>query len=367
MSDPNAHVFRGWKPSPDGRGTIDILHNCLFTIFICCWSALHMNVPADDDSFFTILMRRVKWMLVMLLVPELVGANAMSELGAATLLKRHLHTKWKEHPQLSKWTMTHCFFLTMGGISLQTKAGQRFNPSVPHFIALLENDELEIPDLSLKDIKDRSKADWLIKAIWVSQIIWFAIQIIGRASQHLPIATIEIFTLASVSSAICTYFIWWSKPYNVMQSMPFKTTATLEALDDAKSGWMYNGDVLPGNRRSLDDDFGGKFEIKWLGCSAVLFICLVFGGLHTIGWDNFFDTRVELLLWRISSIACAVIPICIAMVGALGRFAFPVGVLLSVLYTLLRIYLVVEAFAGLRAVPPAVYESVSWPNFVPHI
>jgi hypothetical protein len=195
MSDPNADVFRGWKSSPDGRGTIDILHNCLFTIFICCWSSLHMNVPADDESFFTILMRRVRWMLFMLLAPELVGGSAIGELVAAAILKRILHTKWKEHPQLSKWTLTHCFFLTMGGITIESEAGQRFKPSVPHFLALLEKDELKIPDLSLKDIKDRSKADWLIKAISVSQITWFAIQIIGRAALHLPIATIEIFTL----------------------------------------------------------------------------------------------------------------------------------------------------------------------------
>lgn len=352
------------RPTAGARST-----SCLFTIFISCWSALHMNVPAEDESFFTILMRRVKWMVAMLLAPEIIVGLALKELVAASILKRLLHAKWKEHPQLSKWNLTHCFFLTMGGITLQTEAGQRFIPVVDHFIALLEKDELEIPDLSLKDIKDRSKADWLIKAISISQITWFGIQIIARAALHLPVATIEIFTLASVSCALCTYFIWWSKPYSIMRSMPFKTTATLAALDDAKSRWMYIGNSAPGKRRSFTDCFGDTFTKAWSFSLAVSFICLAVGGFHIIGWDFFFAARVEQLLWRISSTACAVIPLSLLVVVAFTTQAV-LGLLIILLFTcyaLLRIYLVVEAFAGLRAVPPAMYDSVNWSNFIPHI
>jgi hypothetical protein len=173
---------------------------------------------------------------------------------------------------------------------------------------------------------------------------------------------------------MCTYVIWWSKPYDVMHSMSFKTTATLEALDYVRSGSMYTRGIALGKRRSILDGFDGKFQREWLEYSATSFICLAFSGFHIIGWDFFFATRVEQLLWRISSIACAIIPLCVVVMAITQKPYIlntvpPLFIRLIVVmsYTLVRIYLVIEAFAGLRAVPPAVYDSVNWSNFIPHI
>jgi hypothetical protein len=46
---------------------------------------------------------------------------------------------------------------------------------------------------------------------------------------------------------------------------------------------------------------------------------------------------------------------------------FAVNLLLIVSYTLSRIYLMVEVFVGLRALPETAYQSVDWTNFFPHL
>ena len=82
--------FVSWQESPNGRGTMDIIWACLvssfpvsprssyaphckfwntsinvlqFTVFICVWTAVHLNVPAPPgtDSTFDLWLRRIKW------------------------------------------------------------------------------------------------------------------------------------------------------------------------------------------------------------------------------------------------------------------------------------------------------------------
>ncbi|KIW18539.1 hypothetical protein PV08_02827 [Exophiala spinifera] len=55
--------FVPWQDSPNGRGTMDIIWACLFTVFICVWTAVHLNVPAPPgtDSTVDLWLRRIKW------------------------------------------------------------------------------------------------------------------------------------------------------------------------------------------------------------------------------------------------------------------------------------------------------------------
>jgi hypothetical protein len=43
-------ILSGWNPSPNERGTADILLSCLFTIVLCCWTTVCPNVPALSET-----------------------------------------------------------------------------------------------------------------------------------------------------------------------------------------------------------------------------------------------------------------------------------------------------------------------------
>jgi hypothetical protein len=75
----DAELYQSWKSMPEGRGTLSIIYSCLFTVFIYAWSALHQNVPADDDSKSQVFWRKVKWMLIGILAPEFIAVTALDE------------------------------------------------------------------------------------------------------------------------------------------------------------------------------------------------------------------------------------------------------------------------------------------------
>lgn len=43
--------FYAWKPPPNLRRTSDILITCGFTLFLCAWTALHINIPKKGGAF----------------------------------------------------------------------------------------------------------------------------------------------------------------------------------------------------------------------------------------------------------------------------------------------------------------------------
>lgn len=40
----------GWQSDPDGRGTFTLVSSCVFTLTICVYSAMHLNVPPRRES-----------------------------------------------------------------------------------------------------------------------------------------------------------------------------------------------------------------------------------------------------------------------------------------------------------------------------
>jgi hypothetical protein len=85
------HTTVGWVSDTDNnRSTITLLYNCLFTIFLCTWSAMHLNVPGEKDTQLRTFLRKCKWMLVGLLAPEFVAIIAVTEWREASKLVRQV-------------------------------------------------------------------------------------------------------------------------------------------------------------------------------------------------------------------------------------------------------------------------------------
>ena len=83
----------GWTDNPDIRGTLDIISSCLFTIFACTWSVLHLNIPGPTDGAMTRLLRKIKWMIITVLAPEYIFYSAIRERKWAQATTELLRTK----------------------------------------------------------------------------------------------------------------------------------------------------------------------------------------------------------------------------------------------------------------------------------
>ena len=85
------HTTVGWVSDTDNnRSTITLLYNCLFTIFLCTWSAVHLNVPGEKDTQLRTFLRKCKWMLIGVLAPEFVAIIAVTEWREASKLVRQV-------------------------------------------------------------------------------------------------------------------------------------------------------------------------------------------------------------------------------------------------------------------------------------
>src|SRR5277367_1176358 len=111
----------GWTQSPNRRGTINLLWSCLFTVFLCTWTVLCLNVPARDDGFWVQIRRKARWSLIAVFGPEFLVSFAI---GQWTSARRSVAAfRELDHPE---WTIRHAYYSDMGGFILQTKDFKAF-------------------------------------------------------------------------------------------------------------------------------------------------------------------------------------------------------------------------------------------------
>lgn len=116
----------------------------------------------------------------------------------------------------------------------------------------------------------------------------------------------------------------------------------------------------------------------------------IYGAIHLAGWNEIFPTVIESWLWRVSALYIVFSGVVWSLLNLLGHLSGTIWwywyeilaggkrrrsyVLIYVLcaiggtlYVAARIYLVVEAFVSIRALPASAYQSPSWLLTVPHI
>jgi len=236
--------------------------------------------------------------------------------------------------------------------------------SLTEIIDLITKKAIPVSSIAIteEEISDRSKTDQLSKLITCVQILWFVIQLAGRAVQHLPTTNLELFTLGIVVCSLGTYSAYWRRPQDIClpvniavgQGKAFRDVFGQSILIRARLSWF-------------EFDGSERFSLS-LYLSAV--ITGIFGACHLIGWDFLYPSSVEQLLWRISSISCVVIPFLFVFLGrTFGHIDLPViyPTPLVPLYVLARVYLLVAIFTSLRSVPAGVYETVNWSLYFPHL
>ena len=195
-------LIHGFVPSPEGRGTIEVLESCLVTIVLCSWSVLFLNVPAEKDSRFTRFRAQAWWMLFTILFPEMLTGIAAEQWRSASqsvedfaeLEKQWENTSPATSPpkeflaakhnlarfQVSPWTMRHAFFADMGGILLSFPDHSVFPVDGHQLVYLVKNGHLDYPEIRSKTIWDKNKANICARVLTLMQILWFVVESIGR-------------------------------------------------------------------------------------------------------------------------------------------------------------------------------------------
>jgi len=313
-----------------------------------------------------------------------------------------------------QWSMTHAFFIIMGGFHLFERSSR--GTSNGHPCVLREDDKplhpLKESDLSHyldsftmpteAEIKDKGKSDWLAKSLVLIQTSWFVLQCIARAVEHLPVTHLEIVTLAYAAMNFVIYIFWWNKPLNVNRPVRVfrksdveeptlgERRLALENHNPFRKILMFIGGYQDENVELSREDKVPRF---WADNGSrsdfvtadriVLGVGVCFGAIHCIAWDFSFPTHVELLIWRISSVAITAVPTYIFLTLSLGIWLgnmdfeiaggiatfiviisiFPTGIL----YILARAVTLGLAFTSLRDLPPGVFETVHWTTFIPHV
>ena len=404
----NDDLINGWVSTDCGRGTSDILWSCLATILLCVWTAIHLPVPLYHGQRPLSIQEKLVGSrtipaLISIIAPEYLAITAVAELTASWLGKGEI----KRLTQID-WTLTHQFFLDMGGICLKSPSGRYQQIGKDEVIKAMKSSRShdnhqddpsdwisELEKLTEDQIKEVAKSDTLSKLIACGQALWLATQVVSRLYQHRAVTLLEVSTCAYVSCALLSYAAWWKKPQGC--TSPIIITCSAEAMSEICSGSFkgYYSEIQvtwkalfwAGRHWSKFMDAIDTNNFMDLGYNVFLGLTALcptlFGAIHVASWNTRLPSGVELWMWRGSSIYCLTAGVVFAIavnvladvLGGSQRLrdwyedvlTYFIFAFLPLVYIIVRIYMIVEVFLSLRALPRSAFESVQWSSFIPHV
>lgn len=219
-TESNAPALVGYVQDPNGRGTPSLLISCILTLILCVWSALHLNVPAQNHTLVSDLWLNTRWIITGIYAPELVVFAAWRQWCSAKLLHKLVTETIKDTNSIkngscsplrgSEWSMTHSFFACNGGFTFEldgldpVNTGKDSEDQPPQRLTLTARGVAllaqcgHLPRVDRGDIDDKSKANNLAKATVIMQASWLLVQVIGRLAARLPVTLLEVNTIAHV-------------------------------------------------------------------------------------------------------------------------------------------------------------------------
>lgn len=201
---------RGWVSSPDTRGTMDIIWPCLTAISLVLWTMLHLNIPASSDSDRTLAFRRLRWLLLGLLAPELIMMFAFAQLTSAQQSVKDMKAL-----NQTEWTLAHGFYADSGGFQLHVPGYKPFPITAKQVVYLTQHEHIDMPTITKREINDKSKANQETKVLAFIQTGWLITKLLARAAQSLQITPYELTTVALLVCSFTTLILWWHKPLDV--------------------------------------------------------------------------------------------------------------------------------------------------------
>ena len=124
-----------------------------------------------------------------------------------------------------------------------------------------------LPEISVEDIRDKSKADELSKLIACIQALWMVVEVCCRLYLKLPVSLLEVTTLGHVLCALILYTLWWHKPRWIQEP----TRVEGEWLRSI-SAFMFMASEMSDSeaKQSL---FGSRYNVRTSEISKLQYIC----------------------------------------------------------------------------------------------
>ena len=225
----NSTGRQGWTAEPNcGRGTASIIWQCVTTLVLCTYIAMHLDIPPVPLSATAAMLRKLSWAALFLVAPELMAlAGYKNFQNARLLIKRSTNAG-------HNISMSQAFCILSGGLAILNLHKLSIDGHYRELDIDSKDDVLwclltdmgrvydsdsivicaqHVPSTSL--LQDTSKADILAKLFTSIQVIWTLVQVIARARQGLAISLLEYATIGYVIIAAISYGLWWKKPYGV--------------------------------------------------------------------------------------------------------------------------------------------------------
>ena len=317
----------GWSRAPNGRGTAEILWQCIFTLALCCWTSLCLNVQPRTWSRWRRIHQKIIMSSMSGLGPEFTLQLALGQWSSA---RRSVQDFRRSGYQ--DWTIRHAFFADMGGFILQAPDFVEFPLNAKQIHYLVTHNYLPYSSvcLELKVIEDKNKQDEVARFLAVSQLLWFGINCFARVAQGLVLTTMELSILAFIFCTLATYFLWSAKPKDVKTPIilipnvglskiltdagesaqnPYRYTP-LDFIGREHCSWYLYWTYWMNVARSLhmafpvkrcpidmipDDNFPALSD---LGKIVLFLFQVTYAGIHLCAWNFHFPTAAERYIWR---------------------------------------------------------------------
>jgi hypothetical protein len=243
-----------------------------------------------------------------------------------------------------------------------------------------------IPAVTDDQIMDRSKGDWVTKALAILQVTWLWVQLIVRTTQRLTATQLEIMTAAFATCSVITYALYLQKPKDIktrirIAAARYPTVQEMKVLGrkGPSSVWFQRIHLQLGNDNIHHKEGKDSAPVMIVICG---FIAMVFGSVHFASWNSRFPTWGEQLGWRVACVILLVIPVPTCGLMLLdhhlegkrrekkqkiqpGTSLKGISFALEGIYVLARLFMMVEAGRSLYYQPKESFLA-TW-GFIPHV
>jgi hypothetical protein len=228
----------------------------------------------------------------------------------------------------------------------------------------LHLDLIDISSIPVQQIQSRAKSSHIVKALVCFQAAWLVAQVLGRGIERLPITSLETVTVGYVFCALVTYSCWWHKAQDA------EIPITIDCGNITKEEFCRQIRTVPADTKLFE----------WWEIISTCLILTTFGAIHCVAWSFYFVTSAEAVIWKVACVLTVALPVGVRFLLGYERcilhrhhhddfksVELSIGINMILVYSAIRLYLIVEPFAAFRSVPVGIFYAVNWANWIPHI